>query len=256
MKAQHIIFPTFIACMALATSAQASVISKIKSWHPYVQVAYIPTFVNAKETTKAVVSQNANPNDQYILHSTAQANGFGLSGGVDFPLNLSRSWLSRIDFDLDYTNIKAFNVGGERTMTLLTPPVDFKYNFNYRIKMSMLLLDANIDLFDYKRLHFYAGAGVDYNWLKTSDYAETKQAGTYLQPSISYQTYKGTQWLYHLNVGVQTQLSKHFTATIKERFYPNVPVRTGTGSNGYEPINALKQKIVLNQISFAVNYYF
>lgn len=247
-----------LACslVALTAAGHASVISQIRSWHPYVQVAYSPSWIDAKGSSSLQVAQSPNPADTFVLGSHKQMNDFAFGAGFDFPLSFNRSWLNRLDFDIDYTNMKSFAVNGVHTMTLLIPATEFKYDFNYRVKTSMLLFDANIDLFDWQKARFYAGAGVDLNWMKTFAYSEKPQAGTTLSSDVSFDEANKTQWLYHLNVGVKYDLTNHFRVGVSDRFYPHISTQTGTGTNGIAAISALKHHLSMNQVSVALDYLF
>ncbi len=258
MKKSFTFFISGAACAILCVSCTgyASLLSKIKSWNPYVQVAYTPTWVSGEGVSSVQVASLDNPADRFVMNSHNQLTDFGFGGGFDFPFNVNRSWFSRMDFDLDYVNMKGFNASGEHTMTLLTPPVDFNYFFNYRVKMSMVLLDANLDVFDYRCLHFFSGVGVDYSWQKISDFSETKQPGTSLQPDISFDTHDANQWLYHLNVGVNTGVWHHLRAMLSDHFYPYIGIQTGSGTNGYEPIGPIKHHLSMNQMSVSIDYLF
>ena len=244
------------ALLCVSSTSYASLFSKIKSWDPYIQVAYTPTWIDGKGASLLQVPNSDNPAETFVMNSHHQLNDLNFGGGFDFPLNLNRSWLNRIDFDLDYVNMKGFNVSGDHAMTLLMPPLDFNYKFNYRVKLSMVLLDANITLFDYHNFQFFLGAGIDYSWQKISDFSETPEPGTSMQPLNSFKTYDANQWLYHLNVGVNTKISHHFRVTLSDHFYPYIPIQTGSGSNGYEPIAAIKHHVSMNQMSIALDYIF
>jgi len=232
-----------------------SLISRIKTWRPYVQVAYAPTWVKASGTTMLQAADKPNPESAFTLNSTTHMNDYGLGFGVDFPISFQRRWINNLDFDLDYTNLSAFNVNGVYDLKIPAQSIDSKYNFNYRIKISTITLDANLELYQWRRVELFAGAGFDYAWIRTSDFSQTPQ-GSAMSNYINFNGSNQNQWFYHLNIGLGAKLSRHFRASIRDRYYPNIRVQTGAGTTGDHALSPLKNKLSMNQVNVALDYLF
>ena len=247
-----------IAALTAASSvAQASIIDKIKSWHPYVQAAYTPSWITTKgETTHSTGQDLGSEFDKYQINAKKQLNDFTFGVGIDAPLLKSEHWFNHIDFDLDYVNMPTFSATGVHTRKFNGAAFNTKYNYSYDTKMSMLWLDANVDVFSIQRAQFFAGVGVDYNWIKISNYKEVNQDPSQPKSVTTFKDSDRTQWIYHLNVGARMTLTPHFRIGVSDRFYPYIPVETGTGTNMFYPIKPLHNHMTMNQVSASINYLF
>jgi hypothetical protein len=243
------------ALVSLSATGYASLVSKIKSWHPYAQVSYTPSWMNASGTEKRQVLSSGNPEDVFAFSSHTQANNFSFGGGLDLPISFQRRWFNNLDFDFDYMSMKEFALGGVHTMQIPAQSIIWKYTFSDDVKLSALIFDANLELYQWKRVGLFAGAGLDYSWIRTSHFKQAPQSGA-MPNYISFAGSHQNQWLYHLNIGLQAKLTKHFRASIRDRYYPKITMQTGQGTTGYVPIAPLKYHFSMNQVSVSLDYLF
>jgi hypothetical protein len=239
---------------ALSATTDASVLSTFQSWNPYVQVAYTPSWIHAGGTSSRQILPAGNLEDQFVFSSHTQTSDINFGGGFDFPVSFKRGWLNNFDFDFDYYSMKTFSVNGMDSQWQ-SPTVLWKYDLSNAVKLSAVLLDANVELYQYKAVQCFAGLGVDYSWIKTSDFKQVAQSpATPSTLAVAGSNYN--QWLYHLNLGLHANLSRHFRANLLDAYYPYIPVKTGQATLSNTQLAPLTYHLSMNQLSLSLDYLF
>lgn len=228
----------------VVANAQASIIQRIKSFNPYLQFRFAPVWVHAsgKQT-------NTRPNgdiDNFKTSSSGRLNDWSFAVGFDRPLLGTSSWFSRLDADIQYMTPDQVSITGTRQSIPVSGSPE-SHSYSYKVKTSILRLDVDVDVWHWKNLEAVAGAGLDYDWLKTSDYQEPDS-------HLTFASRWRNQWFYHVNLGLRYKINKYLRVGIRDRLYPGVDAYTGASNQA--GVGPLRNRLVMNQISTNLDILF
>lgn len=163
--------------------------------------------------------------DVYSTHDSDQTVMFGVQAGRRWALDYQ--WFSALSLGVQY-QVFPSHVKGQVIQFSL--PEFTNYNFKWRMNSNLALVNAKLNLMEYKRFSPYINGGVGALFNTYEHYTETALPGVTARISPSYQGKGNTRFTYILGAGMDYQFSPEFIASAGYQFTDLGVVSTGSGT--------------------------